>query len=503
MNRPLRLLLLLACAAGPAFADDAKGEGQVLTPEHWQALARADLDAARKTILEVYPGAIDDQNPAIQRWIVDGHRKAMALVPRVMSYDSMLAVVRHYIGGFADGHLIYSDDSRDPHVQVISTGWVLEWRDGAFRVAGVAPDWPDSLPEVGWRLSDCDGRAPDAILREDQVPYWNHPDGGSDVRTGAYSLGILNLAGLELRECRYVDSAGGERVMSVHYHAQATRDFWPWWSAAIASHSGSRENSYTLEHGVLWIRAGNFSPSPEQMQALDLMLEELGKISGQQAIVFDARGNRGGNSGVGWRIFEAATGGLEYDESGLDALPQTHALWRVSRPALARMEETSALQRKVYGDDSDEARGNAERVKEFREALRDGRDWVRQDSGPLLTRAELARRGAHLKRFDGSVLLLTDKHCVSACLDFADLIQVVPGSVHVGQTTGADAVYIDGGAHVGLPSGNKLVLPLKVWRNRLRGNNEHYVPDVAIDLDALDEATIKQRTLGAIPRASR
>lgn len=500
MTRLLLASLLLLNLAWPGLVSAAESSTSVAPlPAHWQALARADLDAARKAITEIHPGAIDAENPAFARWLVEGHAQASALVPRVVSYDSMLAVVRHYVGRFADGHLNYSDDMRGPDVLVVNSGWSIAWRDGAFRVAGIAPKWPQPLPEVGWVLKDCDGRAPDVLWAEDQVPYWNHIGGSWDARSGAFSLTILSLDGLQLRDCHYLDAAGATRQLPVHYQAQPNSEFWPWWSESVAHRGGSGENSYTLEDAVLWIRAGNFSPSAEQMQALEAMLKKLAKVSGHHAIVFDARGNGGGNSGVGWRIFEAATGGLKYDETALDMLPQTHALWRVSRPALARVEEAMADQREVYGADSDEAAESVQRVDAYRKALRDGRNWVRQEGGPLLTRAEMTRRGAHLQRFDGAVLLLTDSRCVSACLDFADLIEMVPGSVHVGQTTGADAVYIDGGARVRLPSGNKLVLPLKVWRNRLRGNNQPYVPDVAIDLDGLDDVEIHRRTLDAIP----
>jgi hypothetical protein len=98
----------------------------------------------------------------------------------------------------------------------------------------------------------------------------------------------------------------------------------------------------------------------------------------------------------------------------------------------------------------------------------------------------------------GTVALFTDHNCASACLDFADQVRSVPGSVHLGQTTSADALYIDGGARVRLPSGNVLVLPLKVWRNRLRGNNEPWVPQVPLAVDMRDDGAVRQPVLAAL-----
>ncbi|MFP5341288.1 MAG: hypothetical protein ACLGIW_22960, partial [Gammaproteobacteria bacterium] len=76
------------------------------------------------------------------------------------------------------------------------------------------------------------------------------------------------------------------------------------------------------------------------------------------------------------------------------------------------------------------------------------------------------------------------------------IVLQVPGSMHVGETTGADSVYMVG-SQSRLPSGNKLVLPVKVWRNRVRGNNEPLVPDVEAKLDR-DEASIRAEVMRLI-----
>ena len=72
-----------------------------------------------------------------------------------------------------------------------------------------------------------------------------------------------------------------------------------------------------------------------------------------------------------------------------------------------------------------------------------------------------------------------------------------PGAVHLGQETSSDTLYIDI-AFVTLPSGNGFMIPLKVWRNRLRGNNETLKPDVPLDFEAMDEATVRARVIAAL-----
>jgi len=78
----------------------------------------------------------------------------------------------------------------------------------------------------------------------------------------------------------------------------------------------------------------------------------------------------------------------------------------------------------------------------------------------------------------GRVYLLTDGECASACLDFADLVRRLPGVIHVGQPTSADAIYIDN-TYQELPSRLARVgYSMKVFRNRVRENNEWYEPEV-------------------------
>jgi hypothetical protein len=491
----------------PAFVGhyrrlDPEGQPEAKA-SYWQDLARKDLDAVREAIREIHPGAIDEQNPAFAQWIEQGHARAGALVPRVINYDTMLAAVRHYVGGFRDGHLVYSDDLRGQSMPMRTTGWSLGFVEGEFRVAGRADIWPSALPDTGWTLLACDGRTLEEIWHGDHAPYLSDQSGlPHPERHLAYLLSQLRLAGSGLRECRFRDPDGVEHPLAIRYQDRPTSEVWDWWTSGSRSRPRD-DNGFERIGKALWIRAANFAPDPQQMEALEVLLDQIRKERGHRAIVFDARGNGGGNSGVGWRIFEAATGGLEYDENDLDRLPQTHALWRVSAPAIARMTDAVARSREVYGESSEEYLHGLARVQAMRTALTEGRDWVRQDDGPRLDRAEMEARKARLKHFDGRIALLVDHRCVSACLDFADLIAQVPGSLRLGETTGADAVYIDGGARVELPGGNRLFLPLKVWRNRLRGHNEPYTPDLPIDLDAIDEAELRKQVLRAVTNDPR
>jgi hypothetical protein len=69
-------------------------------------------------------------------------------------------------------------------------------------------------------------------------------------------------------------------------------------------------------------------------------------------------------------------------------------------------------------------------------------------------------------------------YCASACLDFADIMRRLPEVTHIGLPTSADAVYIDN-VQAQLPSGAaSFSWSLKVYRGRVRANNEWYDPQI-------------------------
>jgi hypothetical protein len=477
------------CAAGAGRSADK-------TPDEWQALARADLDATRAAIVAAHPGYIDDQNPKFRAWTEQGYREALALVPRVASYDGMLAAVRWYVSGFRDGHFIYSDDKRDNTYRVRTNGWVLDRAGDAYVVAGHNPEWQGPLPALDAKLLGCDGRAPQTLVDEDAAPYVERrglPD-LQGVLAGV--LAYPPLPGMGYTTCEFEQADGKRLTFPVSYQTVSAGSIFK--TRARPPRRVERRNAYTFEDGVLWIRAQNFMLAPPQVKELDAMLKEIAALQGVRTIVFDARGNGGGDSSVGNQILVAATGGLDFEREGLDRLPKTYPQWRVSDVALEAMDRYVGIMTQRYGADSERARDMARLREQFRAAKQAGRPWVDQPGGPRITRAEVAQRHGRMKRFDGTVAVIADATCASACLDFVDQVRLLPNSIQLGQTTSSDTVYLESAGRVVLPSGNHLVMPLKVWRNRARGDGEPLVPDVPLRVDMRDDAAVRAATLAAL-----
>lgn len=492
------------CAAFAASAAIAQSGSPAMSTEQWRAFASADLDAVRDIIKSSHPGAIDDQNPEFQHWTKIGYEQARTLIAHVTDYDSAMAAVRSYVTGFRDGHFVYSDNARKANYAIASNGIGMALVKGRYLVTATLPEWPVPLPPVGAELLSCDGLTPQQIAEQRHAPYYSRRQTESDAEVLASTLHTRAFAGDELKRCTYRTTDGETLQQAIAYKSSLTKEYFgqvvPALRKGAPGRASPRDNRYTLKDGVLWIGTANFNPRPGTSQAADLdkMLTELAALTGVKQIVFDTRGNQGGDSRVGGKIFDAATGGLDFDKSDLASLPRTYAQWRVSDVAVAAFASHIERMTKVYGADSNQAGAARDMHKRLQDAKAAGEPWVRQDSDYRITPAEIAARGGHLRRFKGAVALVTDHNCASACLDFADLVRSVPGSVHLGQTTSVDAVYIDGGGRVKLPNGNVVILPLKVWRNRLRGNNEPWVPHVPLMVDMRDDAAVTQAVLTAL-----
>lgn len=467
----------------------------------WPARAARDLDAVRQTIADAHPGPIDELNPAFRDAFDAGYREARALLPRVDGDDAMLALLRRYTSGFRDGHvrvLERAPGDRFPRIN----GIVLRWQGDAVVVAARADAWPVPLPPPGARLLDCDGIEAAALLRG-HYATWVDRRGGEAVDADLGRAFVDQpLPGDEPQRCRFA-APGAEAAAAVPYELRY-REVEPGERLRLLQASGGprrRANGHRLvEPGVLWVQAANFLlRDAAESQALEATLDALRSASGVHTIVFDLRGNGGGNTSVGARLFDAATGGLRLQRPATTPRA-SYALWRVSALAIQTARGHVDEAKRLQGPDSDAVRIASALLDQLQRARDAGQPWVRQRGPDVQDRAELIERGATLWRFDGTLAVLTDATCFSACFAFADFVRRLPGAHHLGRTTSADTRYDDVGFAT-LPSGHRLMLPLKVWRDRDHVDNEPLVPDLPLAGDIDDDAVTIPAALRALRTA--
>src|SRR5262245_46062084 len=136
----------------------------------WVALARADLQGIHDVLRDNHPGPVDPENSRYREWLEVGLAQSLQRAATARSYGDYERALRFYTNGFQDGHLgigleISPEETAWP-------GFVVEPApDGGVEVTKAEAD---SGVRVGDRVTECDGRGIDELMKERVDPYfWN------------------------------------------------------------------------------------------------------------------------------------------------------------------------------------------------------------------------------------------------------------------------------------------------------------------------------------------
>ncbi len=467
-------------------------------PGQWPAVTRASLDRLRTLITEVHPGAIVDDDPAFRHWLDEGHRQARVLAAKVRTKAEHAGVMRYYVAGFRDGHLALDG----PWAYTVRwAGWIARLDDSRLVVAHAQPAWPVPLPPLGATVLECDGRPPLDLLIRDVAPWVDRRTDLLQVRQQLAHHLTVDEGGLPGRRmparCTVEMPGGGERTFSLRWQ---TINAVALTGLMRGTARAPRQATFAVEDlgaGRHWVRVPTFDVGADGLRQIDGVAAQLATLAGAKLVVFDLRGNGGGNSALGERLFDALTGGLEATPGQLARVPHARALWRVSSRTIAQLERTARAKRAEGGPDHPSAKFSEEYAARMRFALAEGKPWVEQPGGAALTPALVRESGIKPRHFTGRIAVVTDASCFSACLDFMDSLVLVPGTTHLGLTTGADTRYIDVGEYR-VATQTLAVVPRKVWLGRARGNNEPHVPSRMFTGNIADDAAVRAWVLSAL-----
>lgn len=243
------------------------------------------------------------------------------------------------------------------------------------------------------------------------------------------------------------------------------------------SSKSKKVRSFTIQEikqGFYWIQIPSFHPSREEIDYLNSIIQSLYQLR-DKTIIFDLRGNGGGNSSWGLKILQSLFG-KEYVDEQLAAFQRNvYAEWRVSQGNLEHVKELILIITNQFGEYDPTTVWIKNIYNGMANALLSKKNYY---SEPLsITQSVQSFHTTNV--FNGHIIAIIDKHCGSACLDFLDDLKALnPNVTFIGESTGADSVYMEL-REVSLPSGKgSLGFPIKVFRNRLRGHNEPHIPDI-------------------------
>jgi len=467
--------LAVLCLAAPTNADDPT----------WAALARNDLRGIRDLLRDNHPGPVDPENSRYREWLEDGLTRAIGRSETARSYSDYVRALRFYTNGFRDGHIGIGLEVSPEEVDW--PGFVVgASADGDPEVVQAEAD---SGVRTGDRITGCDGRSIDDLMKDRVDPYfWNAaiPHERGQHLHHLFELNPSDSLG-RLASCRF--SSGD---VALKWRRASREDY----ARTLEGAGGPRSREPRLHRvdGVWFVSTPTFAYSSDAaVRQIRALLADLGARAPElrpSRVVFDVRKNRGGNSAWGREIARVFWGSewVSRVESGFDDTMD----WRASDANIRFM--ASLVDRDSRAGLS-EAAGHSGRALEAMTAARSqGRDLARVEDRPRPIEGPPPPNPV-----SGRAFLLTDHECASACLDFADLIRRLPGVTHVGLPTSADAIYIDN-TYALLRTGLAgLGYSMKVHRNRVRRNNEWYEPVVRWPGGSMTDDAVVARWLASLP----
>lgn len=433
----------------------------------WAQLALSDLDASHRLLAENHPGTAESPPGVFAQRLESGLREAKLLAARAASFAEYQRSMQRYMNEFQDNHV---------HVALVADYRSLEWPgfvvvaddfelDSVSIRESVRPDAPD-----GARLLACDGRSVIELLQQNvfrfrtirEIPHARI----ADVPYLFVDAG--NPFGARPQQCEFAH--GDERhALELEWERISRASIDAMIHRALGNVEPPLRVARVGEGFLLSIPSFDWwGASADRMQTF---LEELRRsapeIRAAGWLTIDVRGNEGGNSEWGNRILSLlwSPAWLQYADSVLD----DSVAWRASTGNIAALKKV-VRDTEIAFDDASAADYWRAAVAGMESALMANRPFYED-------RDELSAQPMPPDNpMKAAVYFLTDHRCASACLNFADLLLLMPQVRHVGLPTAADTTYIDVRSEI-LPSGlARLFIAMKVYTDRKRGSNEWYEP---------------------------
>jgi hypothetical protein len=447
----------------------------------WQSLYKKDLKAAHDILKDNHPGFYDNHNAEFKTWLLEGYQQALAKSPQVASFADYVYGLRFFTTGFKDSHVRVKCTSNTASLLCEWPGFGIGYKIGYRTGFGedseqqaedflVGASESSEIP-MGARLIACDGESPRAWLEKNICPYIDSRNIDASWVVLAPYLSLWPDTVFIKKPTTYVFEINGKQ--------KEVRPTWKKIEAADYSSKVLKKSSTPVLASIqekgdrqVWITLPSFYPQHStEEDALKKVIDSVEKYKNYDVIVFDLRGNGGGNSRYGTLILEKLYG-QEYCNACFKKLhaPQ-YVEWRASQENIEYLKIFLVTLEQKFGKEG--AAGFALVVFEMEKNLAVGNPFYRAMSDSVEATDYLVPQNPLHAR----VILITDTTCASSSLVFIDEIRAVDIPYQIGLPTNVDTEYLEC-RDVTLPSGlATLHFPIKVFRNRGRKPNEPYLPD--------------------------
>jgi hypothetical protein len=447
----------------------------------WPTAATDDLQTMHDLIRDNHPGPINAEDPTFNSWLRVGAAALRAQAQAARTQHDYRLVLQTYANGFADGHV-------DVRFNV-PEHWL--WPGFLTRIDASADPPRVVLTEqapgvsIGDVLVGCGTESASELLTRRVLRLRCNPKVPHRMRLVSPWLTVVDAedADGQAPDCCLWTTTGMHTV-KLHWRPIDAAAL----SRRLSDASGIEVAKLGMQvfRGTWLISLPSFNcrgPDAARMQQLIGSLRaRVTELHNARRVVFDLRGNCGGDSQWGEDIITALWGAAT--TKAVKATFDLTVDWRVSRRNCDALR-ANAIGMREAGHTNGSAKSDA-LARRMDQALAAEAPLMSEACAPVATSLRLE------SPFKNTVYVLTTPHCASACLDFLDLLDRLPETKRVGLPTYADTKYLES-AFAPLPSGlAKLVYPMKVYRNRARGADAAYYPEIAWSGGTMtDEAVIE------------
>lgn len=293
-------------------------------------------------------------------------------------------------------------------------------------------------------------------------------------------------------ECKAILHTFGKSFNDIHLRIVFSEKKQSSASAKIEEQSKKAQFFCDISDTLCYIKIPTFYPLEEEIQKMNLIVETMKGIRNIPYIVFDISGNGGGSSVWSKQIVDALFGEGYTVHKRERELKKQYTEWRASSSNLNYLKtDVKLLITEQFGKESDTAKWVDSIIVDVQKAYNAGEPLCRLSSSSHCVDIKNIIEEDSL--CSSTIIVLMDDRCASASLGFIDELKLMANKiVLIGKQTMADSLYMECRS-VELPSKRgRVTIPIKVYRNRPRGHNVPYTPDIEYEGDMSDTQTLQK-----------
>ena len=439
----LAAALVSSATAAPSASDSSASP--------WAKLASDDVTAFCTDIRGVHPGMVDPLSPTFSQQVDLGCRAAAEKARNAASFLDWREIMQALVTSFRDGHTGIRF-TVEP-TQLRWPGFLIDGQGGRWvvRRPSTTPA-TDSGPPEGAEFVGCDGQTAANFLEKqlDQktVDWSKEPE---RIRQAFRAFTTYRLDGPPpAKRCQFRLNV---KLIDVPLEWQTITSvaMQPLLAPYLRRGATSRPIDVSFApNGRAWVQIGNFLDETA-LKALEAkLLAKQARLRSAPYVVFDLRGNGGGNSTWGGRFAnilwskEAVDGRRLAEQSSNPA--DYGKYWRRSKAAAAKMHAAGDEYAAQGPDFADIAQYWRELGDTIAAAKEDG--LYQDECCRPKPRPSVVPKSTYTRK----VFVLTDAGCFSSCVVVMNTLKRM-GAIQVGEASGQNEVYGESVGPFNLPSG--------------------------------------------------